>query len=548
MKTLRPALLLLAFASSGLLACGSSTSSSPGGAEGGADGSVAVTGPVTTDSCPVVVKAADCDPNTRPLVFVHGTYSSGQDIEHMIALLGSNGFCQDRMIAIDYDSVALSSGFTGGGVDSPGVDCTGPNTPSGCGMIDRAIDALLAKFPQFKQVDLAGHSQGTFHCGAYLALHPEKVAHYINFSGIPNVGAVQTLSLSSERDLFGSPHHATGNSICAFHQTEDGGTVAVMPEGGTGTSEGGVDDGGSADGGAPCNVIQYTLNHQDHFAVAASKDSFVQVYKYLTGKDPMYTDIQCGDDPVTVEGVAETFADNTPSQGTLEIWEVGNTAQEAGGPIMMEMGTTPDGGVADPLNPPGHFGPVTLKRNVQYVFSGKDPTGKTLGWQYFTPFKRDNRLMRILSPANENGDNSIYASAIASMSTGKAVTSPSTTVVVARWAQGGFRQDLGASLKVNGIEVLSSENSGLSAAMNMSLQGGVAALFLEDKNKNGKTDLGLTDYTTFIAFTDVFVSAKTPSFVDLTFTAGSEDPQTLEVPLVIENYPSSVGFVGATFQ
>jgi pimeloyl-ACP methyl ester carboxylesterase len=536
MKDIHTTFLLLAFTSSGLAACGGGGSSNgPGSSDGGsADATFTATPPANVDSCPVVVSAANCDQNQRPILFVHGTYSSGQDIEHMAALLGSNGFCQDRIAAIDYDSVAISPSFTSGGVDSPGVDCTATNTPPGCGMIDRAIDALLQQFPQFTQVDLAGHSQGTFHCGTYLGLHPEKVAHYINFSGIPDVGAVQTLSLSSQRDLFGSPHHATGNSICAFQQTADGGTepAAVMD------ADGGADDGGSAEGGADggaCNVIQYTLIHQDHFAVAASKDSFVQVYKYLTGKDPMYTDIQCGDDPVTVEGIAETFADNTPSQGVLEIREVGSSPQEAGGPTMMAM------------DPSGHFGPFTLKRNVQYVFTGHDPTGKILGWQYFTPFKRDNRLMRILSPASAS-DGSPVGSIVASESTDKAVTSPSAMVIVARWAQGGFRQDLGASLKVNGVEVLTSDNSGLNAAMNMNLQGGVAALFLEDANKNGKTDLGLPYDTTFIAFTDVFVDAKTPAFVDLTFTGGSEDPETLNVPMAIDNYASSLGLVGATFQ
>jgi len=235
--------------------CGSS-SGSPAVA-GGADASVEASapgqgsGPQAPASCPVVVKAADCDQNQRPIVFVHGTYSSGTDISHMASLLGSNGFCQDRIVAIDYDSVAVSAGFTGGGVDSPGADCTAANTPSGCGMIDRAIDALLQKFPQFTQVDLAGHSQGTFHCGQYLANHASRVAHYINFSGVPSVGDVQTLSLSSLRDLFGSPHHATGTSICAFQQTEDGGTEAVVPEGGT-------DDGGG-DGGAGAQVIDEAL-------------------------------------------------------------------------------------------------------------------------------------------------------------------------------------------------------------------------------------------------------------------------------------------------
>jgi hypothetical protein len=199
------------------------------------------------------------------------------------------------------------------------------------------------------------------------------------------------------------------------------------------------------------------------------------------------------------------------------------------------------------MDPTGHFGPLPLKRNTQYVFTGHDTNGKVLGWQYFTPFKRDNRLMRILSPASAS-DGSPVGAIVASQSTSHAVSSPSTVVVVARWAQGGFRQDLGASLKVNGVEVLSSDNSGLMAAMNSSLQGGVAALFLEDANKNGKTDLGLPYDTTFIAFTDVFVDAKKPAFVNLTFTGGSEDPETLDVPMTIDNFPSSEGLVGATFQ
>jgi hypothetical protein len=352
----------------------------------------------------------------------------------MAALLGSNGFCQDRMVAIDYDSVTASPTPSGGGIDSPGMDCTGPNTPSGCGLIDRAIDALLQKFPQFTQVDLMGHSQGTFHCGTYLANHANKVAHYINFSGIPSVGATQTLSLSSLRDLnfpgAPPPHHATGNSICSFQVLEDGGIDAVVPEGGA--LEAGTAEGGAGEGRAGCNVTQITLIHQDHFAVAASKDSFVQVYKYLTGKEPKYTDVQCGDDPVTVEGIAETFADNAPSKGTLEIREVGSMPRDTSAPTMTAM------------DPTGHFGPLQLKRNVQYVFTGHDPSGQILGWQYFTPFKRDNRLIRVLSPAS-GSDGSPVGAAVAAQSTDHAVTSPSTVVIVARWAQGGFRQDLGAT-------------------------------------------------------------------------------------------------------
>ena len=322
------------------------------------------------------------------------------------------------------------------------MDCDATNPVPGCGMIDKAVNDLLAKYPQFKQVDLMGHSQGTFHCGNYLAAHADKIAHYINFSGIPSVGATQTLSLSSLRDLnfpgAPPPHHATGNSICSFQLQSDGGLEAVVPEGGApvvpegGAPEAGVvAEGGTGDAGAAgCNVTQITLIDQDHFAVAASKESFIQVYRYLTGKDPMYTDIQCGDNPVMVQGIAETFADNEPSTGTLEIREVGSTPRDTTAPAMT------------PMDASGHFGPLPLKRNVQYVFAGTDATGKVIGWQYFTPFKRDNYLIRVLSPSSAS-DGSPVGGLVAAQSTDHAVSSPSTVVVVARWAQGGFRQDLG---------------------------------------------------------------------------------------------------------
>ena len=84
--------------------------------------------------------------------------------------------------------------------------------------------------------------------------------------------------------------------------------------------------------------------------------------------------------------------------------------------------------------------------------------------------------------------------------------------------------------------------------MNGSLNGGVVGLFLEDKNKNGKTDLGLVDETAFIAFTDVFIDAKTPNLVGFSLTPGSEDPTIVGTQAVISNYPSSSGIISVFFQ
>lgn len=419
----------------------------------------------TSADCPVVVADSDCDRGQRPFVFVHGTFGSGDNFAHVARLLGSNDFCQDRIIAIDYNSLG----------DQPGTD----------GQLDAAIDEVLAA-TGFTQVDLAGHSQGTRHCGQYLSsdpAHAAKVAHYINFSGSPDVDDVETLSISSERDLGNMPHHATGS-----------------------------------------NVTTFTLVDEDHFAVAASTRSFVELYRYLRGEDPQYTEVQCGEEMVTVEGVAESFADNVPNPGMQEIREVGDTPRAAAAPVHTLM---PDAN--------GHFGPVLLKRDAMYEFKGFDAQGNLIGYQYFTPFKRSNRLVRVLSPS----PNPIIAGA----STDQVVRGPGHAALIARWDGGGFRQDLGASLTIDGGEVLTSENAGEEALTTAALGGGVVGFFMYDANTNGQTDLGLVSSAPFLSFTDVFMDATQPRFIEVSFTAGSEDETIVDRKLKIPNWPSSDALV-----
>jgi pimeloyl-ACP methyl ester carboxylesterase len=476
------------------LSGGCGTNSGTGGGAGGSTGAGGsnagdATSPETgvDAECPVVVKDADCDATRRPIVFVHGTYGSGDNFAHVAALLGSNGFCQDRIVAVEYDSIF---------VDNPGARCTAPNSPSGCGKIDAAIDAVLTAHPGTTQVDLMGHSQGTAHCAAYLqdATHRAKVAHYVNFSGSPDVGDVPTLSLSSMHDLNGMPHHAAGTQVTTV-----------------------------------------TFDDEDHFAVAASTQSFVEVYKYLTGNDPRYTEVQCGEDPVTIEGISETFADNAPLAGKIEVRELGGAPRSAGAAVDVLM---PDAA--------GHFGPTQKKRNVAYEFAGFDTAGKLIGYQYFTPFKRSNRLVRFLSPAGSS-DGTPVGGLVAGLTTDHIVRSPNHVAVVARWAGGAFRQDLGASLKVDGQEILTDENTGSGALATTNLSGGAVALFFFDSNANGQTDLGLPYSASFLAFTDVFIPATTAKFVELTFTPGSEESGTVAEKLTIQNWPSSEGLVSVMF-
>jgi pimeloyl-ACP methyl ester carboxylesterase len=442
MKTRLALLLPLPFVLAS--ACGSDDDSNSGGAL----------------ACPIVVADADCDQTQRPFVFVHGTFGSGDNFAHVARLLGSNGFCQDRIIAVEYNSLG----------DAPGTN----------GQLDAAIDEVLAA-TGFTQVDLAGHSQGTRHCGEYLngdPAHRAKVAHYVNFSGSPDVGDVETLSVSSERDLGDTPHHATGS-----------------------------------------NVTTFTLIDEDHFAVAASTRSFVELYRYLRGEDPQYTEVQCGERMVTIEGIAESFADNVPNPGTIEVREVGDTPRAAEAPLHT---LTPDAA--------GHFGPIELKRDAFYELKGFDEDGNVVGYQYFTQFKRSNRLVRLLSPSP--------SPLIAGASTDLVVRGPGHTALIGRWDGGGFRQDLGASLTIDGMEVLTSENAGEEALTTPALDGGVVGFFMYDADTNGETDLGLVDSAPFLSFTDVFMDASEPRFIEVSFTAGSEDETIVDQTVKIPNWPS----------
>jgi hypothetical protein len=421
------------------------------------------------DVCPVVVKESDCDKSLRPFVFVHGTYGSGDNFAHVAALMGSNGYCQDRIVGVEYNSLG----------DKPGNKCEGDPLPSGCGKIDAVIEKVLADFPEFDQVDLAGHSQGTAHCGTYLQdpAQAAKVAHYINFSGVPNVGDVDTLSLSSNHDLGGTPHHAVGNKVKAV-----------------------------------------TLEDEDHFAVAASRRSFVHLWEYLAGETPKYEDVQCGEETVSIEGISESFADNVPILGKAELRVVGASPDKPGELVPMP---NPD--------PTGHFGPVTVKRNVAYEIKGFDEAGKLIGYQYFSPFKRSNHLVRLLSPSSNP--------LIAGASTDNIVRDAGHVALVGRWAGGAFRQDLGASLLIDGKEVLESANAGQDAFSASGLNGGVVGLFMSDNKVDKQSDLGLYFSGPFLSFTDVYMDATKPKFIELKFSPGSEDPKGV-ANVKIGNWPS----------
>jgi hypothetical protein len=120
--------------------------------------------------------------------------------------------------------------------------------------------------------------------------------------------------------------------------------------------------------------------------------------------------------------------------------------------------------------------------------------------------------------------------------------------LVARWSGGAFRQDLGASLTVDGSEVLTDGNTGVTAFSAGGLAGGVVGLFMSDGNENQSSDLGLYFSAPFLAFTDVFVDTAKPELIDFTFTPGSEDDSIISQKLKASNWPSDGAQVLVFFQ
>jgi pimeloyl-ACP methyl ester carboxylesterase len=223
-----------------------------------------------TRQCPVTVDDADCDTSKRPLVFVHGTLGSADNIDHVALLFASNGYCADRFRAVDYNSL---------GGDP-------------LAQLDALIDRLIAESGS-DQVDLLAHSQGTVHATTYLSApaHAVKVANYLHLAGaeLPaNPGGVATLSLSSAADR-----------PVASRVTR--------------------------------NIVFEDL---DHYEVAQSTAAFIAMYEYLNAdRAPPYDTIQCSRS-VTIEGRVLTFPDAVAlSGGVVEVYELGDAPRQRSTPI-----------------------------------------------------------------------------------------------------------------------------------------------------------------------------------------------------------------------
>ena len=202
----------------------------------------------------------------NPVIFVHGFVGSGAQFESQQMRFTSNGYPQNRIHVLEYDSTF------------------GLATRE---QVYARLDSLIARATRRsgrRKVDLLGHSLGTAVSHEYLA-SPERarrVAHYVNLDG----------------------------------------RTAPAPPGGVPTLA--VWAGVGTPGRTITGATNVTVPNQTHVEAATSAETFRHIYRFLRGRRPKTTRILPErSQRVSIAGRAVLFPQNAGAQNaTLKVWKV----------------------------------------------------------------------------------------------------------------------------------------------------------------------------------------------------------------------------------
>ncbi|TAH14586.1 MAG: alpha/beta fold hydrolase, partial [Sphingobacteriia bacterium] len=165
-----------------------------------------------------------CDPSKTPIVFVHGFLGSGDTYATQFQRFLSNGYCTKQLFVFDWNSIGARG-----------------NTNA---LLDSFIQNVLNKSGAEK-VNLVGHSAGGGIGYSYLndSLRALKVAHYVHVGSGKNTkpagkrGEVPTMNIYSTDDKV-------------------------------------------AKGGAIPEAVNVQQSGNDHYQVATSEASFINMYSF----------------------------------------------------------------------------------------------------------------------------------------------------------------------------------------------------------------------------------------------------------------------------
>jgi pimeloyl-ACP methyl ester carboxylesterase len=397
-------------------------------------------------------------PKLTPMIFVHGGAGSGAQFESQAQRFTSNGYPSSLIRVFEYDSTTAIANMA---------------------QLHTQLDQLIAQVKQetgAAKVDILGHSLGTTVMHLYL-LDPARaanVARYVNIDGRTGTsppGGVPTLALWAGR---GTP----GREI-------------------TGAT----------------NV---TIPNQTHVQVATSVESFVEMFKFFTGREPRFGIKR--QKWITLSGRAQLFPQNVGvGDRTLEIWRVKGSSGER-----KRLVATLD--VADD----GSWGPVRgLRSGRHYEFALTLP-GSTVHHLYFEPFKRSDHLVRLLTSEPNGGVNLLIE---------RSPNHSAVTIVRYKefWGDQGAESD---TLSVNGVNLLNPATAPIDKR--------VIGMFAFDVGSDGASNVTTPHPVIFslpfLSGVDLFIPAATPpsSSVSVSLRSRGAGPvRTLNFP----NFASSTDSV-----
>jgi Lipase C-terminal domain/Lipase (class 2) len=397
-------------------------------------------------------EAAPTGKHNRPIVFVHGIEGSGAQFESQKMRFMSNGYPERWIDEVDYNSTRA----------------VGDKSE-----VHQQIDAAIAGLKQRTgraRVDVVAHSLGTTVMHDYLtngemaAQRRANIGRYVNVDGQDQNPGVPTLAVWAGR---GTP----GRNMAGAK-----------------------------------NV---TIPNQTHVQACTSAESFVQYYKFLTGRNPRH-DIVPESGLIKVAGKALNFPENSGAAGsTVQVWPLNNQGQRAR--------TTPLASIAitDTSTGGGDWGPVTVQAGRRYEFALITPSTRTLHI-YYEPFVRSDYTLRLLrSEAIEN-----YVGNRPGSASGVEIRYKEL------WGDQGAESD---QLLIDGLNVCTPTLCPISKQVN--------AFFAFDVNRDGQTDLSSPEPTLsrlpFITAADVYMRASAPPDDTISFqllSRGTGPIRTLNVP------------------
>ncbi|HKP89770.1 MAG TPA: hypothetical protein VJT75_07305 [Thermoleophilaceae bacterium] len=394
----------------------------------------------------------------HPVLFVHGIEGTGAQFESQALRFTSNGYPHSWIDEVDYDSTRAVGDRS---------------------QVHAQIDAKVAELKRrtgAKKVDLVGHSLGTSVSHDYLtdpelgAKRRASIAHYVNIDGQSENPGVPTLALWAGRREGTTTGDATGRHM----------------------------DGAK-------NV---TIANQTHVQTCTSGRSFVEIYRFLTGRLPAHNIVrQKGS--IRLAGRALTFPQNDGLAGaTIEVWALAPNGHRATKSPQSTLR------ISDASAGGGNWGPISVTAGRRYEFAIVQ-SGKPTLHTYYEPFVRSDHTLRLLA----SDALTVYA--------GNRPGAESAVHIRYKelWGDVPRHTDV---LRINGTNICTADLCPWTKQVN--------AYFAFDVNRNGSTDF-TTDPVVgslpFIQAADVFIPASATAAGTTTFqlrSRGAGPVRTVKTP------------------